>query len=234
MLSKIIAFLVVFAVATVPAVIGHSQEAESSNGETEVTVEMMIIRESSASTSREQNLFALEQIESAIGRGDAGDEIYAALERLVLAGSQNRIVVRGQVVNNFPDVRQEAARQLGALGTEEARAILIRATLSEREPMVLQEVINSVGEIDSEDNDQTVSTLVWVANRFHRAPAPSNHVALATVNALERISERDGGITNVHAFQYLFAVAEGPYVHFVRERAREVIDGLRGGDGDSE
>jgi len=191
-------------------------------------VEMMVIREASMSTNREQNLFALDYIEGAIGRGDAGDDIYAALERLVLSGSKNRVLSRGQVINNFPDVRQAAARQLGAVGTEEARAILLRAGLSEREPLVMFEIINALSEIEAEDNAQTISTLVWVANRFHRSHAPNNHVALATVNALERFAERDGGITDHHAFHYLFGVAEGPYVVSVRERAWEVIDGLRG------
>ena len=228
MFAKITAIFVILAVAAIPAAMGQAAET----GESEVlTVEMMVIREASASPNREQNLFALDYIESAVGRGDTSDNIYAALERLVLAGSRNRILSRGQIINNFPDVRQKAARQLGAVGTEEARDILLRAGLSEREPLVMFEIINALSEIEAEDNAQTVSTLVWVANRFHRS-APNNHVALATVNALERFAERDGGITDHHAFHYLFSVAEGPYVTSVRERALEVIDGLRGDTGE--
>jgi len=233
-MSKIIAILIALAVAVAPAVMGQAAESENANGEpAALTVEIMVIRETSTSTVRSQNLLGLEYIEDAIGRGDACDDVYAALERLVLAGSQNRVVARGQVINNFPDVRQKAARQLGSLGTEDARAILLRAVLSEREPMVLQEMFNSLGAIEVEDNAQTISVMVWVANRFHRAPSPNNHVALAAVNALEQLAGRDGGLTDHHAFHYLFAVAEGPYVTFVRERAWEVIDGLRG-EGDSE
>jgi len=233
MFAKIIAIFIVLAVAVIPAVIGQAAESDSSGEPEALTVEMMVIRETSVSTNREQNLLALETIEGAIGRGNTGDEIYAALERLVLAGSQNRVVVRGQVINNFPDVRQGAARQLGTIGSEDARNILLRASLSEREPIVMYEIITAIGEIELDDNAQAISTIVWVANRFHRAPAPSNHVALATVNALERMSERDDGITDHHAFRYLFGVAEGPYVAFVRERAWEVIESLRG-NGDSE
>jgi len=236
MLAKITAVFVVLALAVIPVAMGQAAETDSSAGEPEaITVEMMIIRETSMSTSREQNLLALEAIEGAIGRGSTSDEIlYSALERLVLAGSQNRVAVRGQVVNNFPDVRQGAARQLGAMGSEDARAILLRASLSEREPIVMYEIITAIGEIDSEDNAQAISIIVWAANRFHRAPAPNNHVALATVNALERMSERDEGITDHNAFRYLFGVAEGPYVTFVRERAREVIDTLLGNDDSEE
>jgi len=227
MFVKIIAILVILAVAVVPVAMGQAAEAEAADeGQ---TVEMLIINAASTSASRDQNLFALENIENEVGRGNTGSGIYAALERLILAGTQNRIVARGgHVVNNFPDVRQGAARQLGEMGTEEARAILLRAGLSEREPLVLQEIIVAVGSIDSEDNAQTVATLVWVANRFHRSPAPSNHVALATVNALDSISGRDGGITNPGALEYLFNVANGPYALFIRERAWEIIDSLRG------
>ncbi|MCL2599920.1 MAG: HEAT repeat domain-containing protein [Treponema sp.] len=226
MLAKITAVLVVLALAVVPSAMGQAAESsgDASGGQ---TVEMMIIRESSTSPNRDLNLFALENTESAIGRGDTHREVYAALNRLVLVGTQNRAVIRGQLVNNFPDVRREAARQLGLVGTEEARSILLRACLVETDPIVLYEILNSIGGIESEDNTQTVSTIVWVASRFHRAPAPSNHVALAAVNALDSISGRDGGISDPNAFQYLFRVAEGPYVHFVRDRAWEVIDSLR-------
>jgi len=227
MFAKTIAVLAVFAVFAVPAVTGQAAGADSAEESGGMTVEMMIIRETSLSNSREQNMFALENIESAIGRGNTGPEIYAALERLVFSGTKNRAVVRGQVANNFPDVRREAARQLGELGTEDARAILLRVSLVERETIVMYEVLNSIGGIDSEDNGQTVATIVWVASRFHRSPAPSNHVALAAVNALDSISGRDGGLTHPGVFQYLFDVAGGPYAAVVRERAWEVIDGLR-------
>jgi len=228
MIAKIIAVLVTFAVAVVPSVMAQAAESGTAGEQSdEQTVEMMIIRESSMSSNRELNLFALENTESAIGRGNTGTEVYAALERLVFSGTQNRAVIRGHVVNNFPDVRREAARQLGLVGTEEARAILLRACLSEVDPMVMYEIINSIGGIELENNEQAIATIVWVAGRFHRAPAPSNHVAMAAVNALDSLSERDGGLTNPSAFMYLFAVAEGPYVHHVRSRAWEVIDGLR-------
>jgi len=229
MFVKIIAILVILAVAVVPVAMGQAAEADTSAADNGQTVEMLIIHAASTSTSRDQNMFALENIKNEVGRGNTGSGIYAALERLILAGTRNRIVARGgHVVNNFPDVRQEAARQLGELGTEEARAILLRAGLSEGEPLVLQEIITSIGGIDSEDNAQTVSTIVWVANRFHRSPSPNNHVALATINALDNISGRDGGITNPGALDYIFNVASGPYAFFIRERAWEIIDSLRG------
>ena len=223
MFFKVIAAFVVMATAVVPVAMGRA--SDSTTGE--LTVEMMIIRENSASQVREQNLFALRYTENAIGRGSAEDEVYAALERLVFSGTLTRTLARGQVANNFPDVRREAARQLGLVGSEDARAILLRACMIERDPLVLREILASLGEIASDDNALTVAVIVRAAGRNHRAAVPNNHVALAAVNALGSIAERDGGLTDSGAFWYLFAVAEGPYVTVVRERAWEVIDGLR-------
>ena len=224
MIFKAIAVSVILVAVTVPAAMGQLSRAM---GDEPLSVEMMIIRENSISAVRQQNLFALVYTANAIDRGVSDPEVYAALERLVLGGSFNRVVAGGRVVNNFPDVRFEAARQLGMMGTEEARDILLRACLSERDPIVLHEVMNSLGSISAAENDRTVATIVWVAGMFHRANSPNNHVALATVNALDSIFQRDGGVTYPAAFWYLFAVAEGPYVLDVRTRAWEVIDNLR-------
>jgi len=225
MLAKPLAILAVFALAAVPSAMGQAADAEP------LSVEEMMIRETSASHRREQNMFALAHTESAIGRGGAGPEVYAALERLVFSGSLTRSMGRGRVVNNFPDVRREAARQLGELGSEEARAILLRAAMVEREPKALQEIIGSLALIEAEDNAQTVAVIVRVGTRAHFGLLPNNHVAFAAVNALGVFVERDGGLADAGAFNYLFAVAEGPYVLMVRERAWEVIDSLRAGGG---
>jgi hypothetical protein len=124
-------------------------------------------------------------------------------------------------------VRQEAARQLGAIGTEEARLLLLRAGTVELHPMVVHEILNSLAAIPANDNNQTVATIVWIGNRFHHSSLSNNHVAIAAVNALDSIAGREGGLTYANAFWYLFAISEGPYATAVRERAREVIDSLR-------
>jgi len=224
MFAKTIAAFVVFAVATVPVAMG--QVSAGLTGEP-LSVEMMLIRENSMALNREQNMFALEYTNNAIGGGGVDAEIYAALERLVHGSTLNRIIAGGRVANDFPDVRREAARQLGAIGSQDARAILMRACLAEREPMVLQEVMASLGGINSDNNHQTSVIIVRVAGRAHRYPAPNNHVALAAVNALESLASMDGGITYPGAFWYIFDVAGGPYVPVVRQRAQEVIDSLR-------
>jgi len=222
---KITAFLAVLFVAAASAVVaqanGQAQQSATP------TVEAMMIRTNSISADRAQNMLALSYTAAAIERGNVDGEVMPALERLVMVGLRSRTVAGGRVANNFPDVRREAARQLGLVGTEEARNILIQVIAFENEPIALQEMITSIGAIESDDNSLAVTAIVRTAGRWHRSPAPSNHVALATINALERISGRDGGITNANAFQYLFDVARGPYIPVVRARANEVLDSQR-------
>jgi hypothetical protein len=225
MVFRSIAVFVVLALAAVPAAMGQSAGASGSAG---LSVEMLVIRENSMAASREQNMFALSFTENAIGGGSADAEVYAALERMVFGGMLNRVVTSGgQVANNFPEVRREAARQLGVIGSENARAILLRACVHERDPLVMEEVIRSIGLVNSSDNEYAVSLLVRVSGMFHRANHANNHVALATVNALESIAAREGGLSYPDAFWYLQTVADGPYVPAVRARALEVIEGLR-------
>jgi len=217
MSSKIIAFLVVLALASVPVVMGQSSE----------TVEMMLIRENSTSSSRDRNMMALELLEKAAGRGNVTDEMYTAFERLMFSGSSNRAMSGGRVANGFPDVRRETARQLGKVGTQQARNILIKASQSETDPLAMYEIINSLGAINADDNGRTVATIVWVVGRFHRAPAPDNHIAMAAVNSLGLIADRDRNSISREAFLYLYEVEKGPYVPAVKDRAREVIGVLR-------
>jgi HEAT repeat protein len=132
-----------------------------------------------------------------------------------------------RLVNDFPEVRREAARQLGSVGTPEAKSALIRITTTDREPMVLQEAIKSLGMIGLNENDETVNAIVWVVSRFDFTTAPDNLLALSAVDALDRIAEKNNGISNTGAIQLLIRIAEGPYSLPVRERARQALVNLR-------
>lgn len=215
--SKIIAFLVVLTIASVPVVMGQSSES----------VEMVLIRDNSEASDHDRNMIALELLGKAAGKGSPTDEMYTAFERLMFSGSSNRATAGGRVANDFPDVRRETAKQLGTVGTPQARNILLRACLSETDPLALYEIVNSLGAINADDNGLTVATIMRAVGKFHRAAAPDNHVAMAATNSLGLIAARDRNSISRDAFLYLFEVEKGPYVPAVRDRAREVIDSLR-------
>jgi hypothetical protein len=190
------------------------------------SVELMVIRETSRSDSRDQKLVALEYIGDAIGRGNTGEEVRAALEYLSMEGVMNKARENGRLVNNFPDVRRKAAEYLGDLGTPEAQGTLIRILVADPEPMVLQEAIKSLAKIGLNENEETVNAIAWIVRRFDILN-PDNLLALSAVDAFEKIAEKNGGIRDPSAVQALIRIAEGPYIRPVQDRARQVIMDLR-------
>ena len=223
--------LVLTAIIAVAAVLGQSGGSNSEMTIEEAylqeAIEMMIIRETSRSDSREQKLIALEYIGYAIERGSTSEEIRTTLEYLSMEGTQNKVRERGRLMNDYPEVRRQAAKYLGELGTSEAKSALIRICTTENEPMVLQEAVKSLGMIGTSDNDDSVSAIVWIANRFNNTNAPDNLLALASVEALDKIASRNKGIRDPAAIQLLIRIAEGSYATPVKERAKQAIIDLR-------
>ena len=191
------------------------------------TIELMIIREQSRTDSRDSKMVALEFISDALARGNRSDEIRATLEFLSLEGVMNMTRENGRVVNNFPDVRKEAAHQLGILGTPEAQTTLLRMINVDNEPMVITEAVRSLGVIGSNDNDEITRAIAWTVNRFH-FNNPDNFLALSALDAFERIADANGGIlTDRSALEVIFRISEGPYIRPVQERARALLNKLR-------
>ena len=233
MLLRKLLILIIAALIAVPAVMGQSRSSSSTSDQSveeaylQEAIEMMIIRETSRTDSREQKLIALEYIETALERGSTNDEIRATLEYLSLEGTQNQVRERGRLMNNYPDVRRQAARHLGTLGTPEAKAALIRICTTENEPMVLQEAVKSLGTIGTNENDDAVNAIVWITNRFNYTTAPDNLLALAAVDSIDKIAQKNNGIREPGAIQLLIRIAEGSYAAPVRERARQALIDLR-------
>jgi len=190
------------------------------------TMEVMIIRELAGSNNWDQKLRSLEYIGDAINRGNTNDEIRRTLENL--AGEGTRIVARenGRVVNNFPDVRRQAARYLGQLGSEEARQSLIGVLQVENEPAVIQEVIKSLGDIGLNPNNETVIQIGWIFRRYNNLN-PDNIMALATIDAFDKITRASDGAASTEVIQVLMLISEGNYITPVRDRARQLIAELR-------
>ena len=230
---KLVRFMALALVAliAIPAVMGQSGSSSSEMTVEEAylqeAIEMMIIRETSRSDSREQKLIALEYIGYAIDRGNTSDEIRFTLEYLSMEGTQNRVREKGRLMNDYPEVRRAAAKHLGTMGTQEAKTALIRICTTEAEPMVLQEAVKSLGLISTDNDDDAVSAIVWIANRFNNTTAPDNLLALATIESLDKIASRNKGLRDPTAVQLLIRIAEGPYASPVKERAKQAIIDLR-------
>ncbi|MCL2266974.1 MAG: HEAT repeat domain-containing protein [Treponema sp.] len=190
------------------------------------TMEVMIITQTARMSTRDQKLLALDYIGEAIERGNTNDEIRLTLEYLASEGRRTVARESGRLVNNFPDVRRRAARYLGVIGTEEARQSLIQIILYENEPMVIQEAIKSLGDIGVNVNNDTVEAIAWVVTRFDNLN-PDNMMALATIDAFEKIAKSNNGLQSTAAIEMLLRISTGYYMTPVRERARQLLLELR-------
>jgi len=204
----------------------RNQEMSVEQSYLQESIEIMIIRETARAHSREQKLIALDYIRDAIERGNKNDEIRETLEYLSREGRMAQARENGRLVNNYPDVRRQAAKYLGQVGTEDARRNLLEMIQFENEPMVLQEVIKSLGDIGENKNNETVNYIAFVMNRFG-ATNPDNVMAVATIDAFEKIARKNNGINSPDAVRALVLISEGLYVTPVKERARQLLAELR-------
>jgi len=223
---SILAAIVLLIAQTAAAQTGASREMTVEESYLQESIEIMIIRETARAQTREQKLIALEYIRDAIDRGNTSDEIRQTLEYLSREGRRNMARESGRLVNNFPDVRRQAARALGTMGTEQARQSLLEILQFENEPMVLQEAIKALGDIGQDENGEAVAHISWVMNRFNNLN-PDNIMAVATIDAFERIARNNNGLNSPDAVRTLVLISEGHYVTPVKERARQLLAELR-------
>jgi len=227
-----------FSILLVTAVIIISTAAAQNNSRKEMTVEesylaesieLMIIRETARSYSREQKLIALEYIGEALNRGSTNDEIRQTLEYLSREGVASKARENGRLMNNFTEIRRQSAKYLGQMGTEEARKTLIDIIQFETEPMVLQEMIKSLGDIGSNPNNETVNNIAWLMDRYLNSEHPDDLMALATIDAFEKIARKNNGINSPTVIRTLMRIEErtSPYVTPIKERARQLLAELR-------
>ncbi len=218
--------MAVLSAAAVSAQSDSGQEMTVEESYLQESIEMMIIRETARADTREQKLIAMEYIADAIDRGNTNEEIRQTLEYLSREGRKSISRENGRVINNFPDIRRQAAKYLGQIGTEEAQRALIEIIQFENEPMVIQEAIKSLGEIGTNENNETVDYIARVIRRFDNLN-PDNLMAIATIDAFEKIARANDGINSPDVIQILARISEGNYISPVRERARQLIAELR-------
>ena len=224
--KRILVLLIAFLVIPL-MVFGQGRELTVEESFLQESIELMIIREQARTDSRDNKMVALEFINDAIQRGNRSDEIRAALEFLSLEGVVNMTRENGRVVNNYPDVRKEAATQLGLLGTPEAQVTLLRMINVDNEPMVITEAIRSLGVIGTNSDEEVTRAIAWTVNRFH-FNNPDNFLALSALDAFEKIADANNGIlTDRAAIEVIFRIADGPYIRPVQERARILLNTLR-------
>ena len=227
---KQFAILMIMALLTVSTAMGQSSDSEMSVEESylQEALELMIIRETIKAESREQKMIALEYIGNALERGSTNEELRTSLEYLSVEGTQNRIIQGRRLANNYPDVRRQAAKYLGVIGTKEAKDALIRMCNNENEPMVLQEVFKSLASIGMNDNNDTINAIVWVSNKFLSDETPDNLLALSAIDALEKLTKIQKSVdVNVDVTQLITKISEGHFIKAIQDRAKQALINMR-------
>jgi HEAT repeat protein len=226
-LKRAVAIVVVNVVVGLLGVsLAAAQEMSVEESYLQESVENMIIREQSQAMGRDTKLVALEYINQAISHGNTSEDVRNALEYLALEGLTNQTRENGRLINNFPDVRARAAIYLGEIGTPEAKDTLLKVMLAEMEPMVLTEAVKSLAKIGINDNEETASTISWVVARFD-VLNPDNLLALASLEALETLAKKNGGLKDPATLRTIMRIANGRYIKPVQDRAQQLIYDLR-------
>jgi len=175
----------------------------------------------------------LESINNAVEQGNTSDEIYAALEYMSVEGTKNRAMERGQLLNNYADIRQMVAAQLGRIATPKATEILLQMCNAEKLDLyVLCDTIKALGDIGINENDATIRAIVWNVRNINpsRPDSAVDRVIYSAVDALNKIEMKNDGIKNQKDLSdvqdFLKRVSDGHFSTPVRERAKHVLEDI--------
>jgi HEAT repeat protein len=193
-------------------------------------IKTQIIKAEAASPDRDMKMIAISDIAQMVEDGTAADnpEILVILGDLAGQGVTNIVREQGHVLNDFPDVRREAARVLGSIGTEEAARELNIILLTDPEPMVMSEAILAISMIDVEDK-QARNRSIAAAIYRQTAVNKDNNFAYTFLQAVENVATREGGISDPMIFEEVAKIADSRqgYNRAVRERAFQLLRDLQ-------
>ncbi|MDF1567770.1 MAG: HEAT repeat domain-containing protein [Spirochaetaceae bacterium] len=193
-------------------------------------IKTQIIKAEAASPDRDMKMIALTDIALMVNDGTANDnpEILEVLGNLAGEGITNVVREQGHVQNDFPDVRREAARVLGQLGTEEAAQQLNTILLTDPEPMVMSEAILAISNIDVEDKNSRNRSMAAAIYR-QTAVNKDNNFAYTFLQSIENVATREGGVSDPMIFEEVAKIADARngYNRVVRERAFQLLRDLQ-------
>jgi HEAT repeat protein len=193
-------------------------------------IDVAIIRGQALSGDREMKMLALQSMRGMIERGSISPDnpaVIPVLENLATEGTRRQVRSDGAMINNFPDVRRRAAELLGEVGTREAKNILLLVVRDEPEPMVLAEAVYALGTIGINDNNDVTNHIVQMLRRHNARTIVDNNLAFATLLAIEKLAQANGGLQDPELIDTVLDIAGGPYIREVRLKAIDVIYNMR-------
>jgi len=151
---------------------------------------------------------------------------YAArmLEYIVGLGLVTQVRQNQKLVNDFPDLRAQAAGLLARVGSASSRFALLRAAASERDGVALAAEVQAVGAISSDGDGASLRAIVR-AFTSRSSVAPDARLAAAVVDAVGRIAAYEGGISDRSAVDALISISTGPYDSSTQGAAMSILQG---------
>ncbi len=193
-------------------------------------IKTQIIKAEAESADRDMKLIAVSDIRRMVEDGSAAEnpEIVRVLGKLAGEGVTHVVREQGHVQNDFPDVRMQAARVLGEMGTEEAARELNTILLTDPEPMVMSEAILAISKIEVEDKQSRNRSMAASIYR-QTAVNKDNNFAFTFLEAVEQVAEREGGISDPMLFEEIAKIADATqgYNRRVRDRAFQLLRDLQ-------
>ena len=227
---KIRAAALFLAVIMVPLTAQEQSEATIEELYLQSAIKTQIIKAEAASPDRDMKMVALTDIREMVAEGSASDnpEILEVLGDLAGEGVTNIVREQGLVINDFPEVRREAAKILGEMGTPEAARELNTILLTDPEPMVMSEAILAISNISVDDTNARNRSMAAAIYR-QTAVNKDNNFAYTYLQAVENVASREGGINDPMIFEEVSKIADARqgYNRVVRERAFRLLRELK-------
>lgn len=227
---KIRAAALFLAVIMVPLTAQEQSEATIEELYLQSAIKTQIIKAEAASPDRDMKMVALTDIRDMVAEGSASDnpEILEVLGDLAGEGVTNIVREQGLVINDFPEVRREAAKILGEMGTPEAARELNTILLTDPEPMVMSEAILAISNISVDDTNARNRSMAAAIYR-QTAVNKDNNFAYTYLQAVENVASREGGINDPMIFEEVAKIADARqgYNRVVRERAFRLLRELK-------
>jgi outer membrane protein assembly factor BamB len=175
--------------------------------------------------NRDILLFLLAKIRERIDDHSLGKStwyVVRLLEQFSGEGLLNPVYRNMRVINSFPDVRSEAARLLGLVGSTRSRQALIQVIGNEYDPIALSAEIGALGFLASDSDGSSSRAIAAALSRAGMSP-PDDRIAAAVLDALDHISAYEGGTGEPAAVDALLAIYRGDFPPYIRSRALAVL-----------
>jgi hypothetical protein len=195
-------------------------------------IEIQLLRSQAGNNNLDSKLLALQDIRSMVESGkvsESSQEVLLILDGLAGEGVSRIVTNAGAVTNDFPQVRREAIALLGRVGGRAARSTILRALNNDKEDTVRAEAVYALGVSAGTDNGDAIPFIARVLHNNTQRLNPDFNLAHACLLAIEKISEKQGGVADPDIILAVVDVAfSKKYNTLVERKAEIVLRKLRG------